>query len=105
MEDASAVDLDWFWRGWFYSTDHVDISLDKVTWFKMNSKNPELEFPRDAKQEFESRDAYISNIRNKEDLTQVQTEKDTSNIDFTIVITLSRSERLKRPIMRIIWLH
>lgn len=82
MEDASAVDLDWFWRGWFYSTDHVDISLDKVTWFKMNSKNPELEFPRDAKQEFESRDAYISNIRNKEDLTQVQTEKDTSNIDF-----------------------
>ncbi len=28
MEDASAVDLDWFWRGWFYSTDHVDISLD-----------------------------------------------------------------------------
>jgi hypothetical protein len=30
MEDASAVDLDWFWRGWFYSTDHVDISIDSV---------------------------------------------------------------------------
>ena len=29
MEEASGVDLDWFWRGWFYSTDHVDISLDK----------------------------------------------------------------------------
>ncbi|PTB87087.1 aminopeptidase, partial [Pseudidiomarina aestuarii] len=27
MEEASGVDLDWFWRGWFYSTDHVDISL------------------------------------------------------------------------------
>ena len=25
MEDASAVDLDWFWRGWFYTTDYVDI--------------------------------------------------------------------------------
>jgi hypothetical protein len=25
MEDASAVDLDWFFRGWFYSTDFVDI--------------------------------------------------------------------------------
>lgn len=35
MEDASAVDLDWFWRGWFYTTDHVDISVDKVKWFKM----------------------------------------------------------------------
>ncbi|MBT0669770.1 M1 family metallopeptidase [Novosphingobium profundi] len=30
MEESSGVDLDWFWRGWFYSTDHVDISLDKV---------------------------------------------------------------------------
>ena len=33
MEDASAVDLDWFWRGWFYSTDPVDISLDSVKTF------------------------------------------------------------------------
>ncbi len=30
MEDASGVDLDWFWRGWFFTTDNVDISLDKV---------------------------------------------------------------------------
>ena len=27
MEDASAIDLDWFWRGWFYSTDYVDIGI------------------------------------------------------------------------------
>lgn len=30
MEDASAVDLDWFWRGWFYSTDVVDIGVGSV---------------------------------------------------------------------------
>lgn len=30
MEDASAVDLDWFWRGWFYSTDYVDIGVKDV---------------------------------------------------------------------------
>ncbi|WP_291119423.1 M1 family metallopeptidase [Flavobacterium sp. UBA6135] len=30
MEDASAVDLDWFWRGWFYSTDFVDIEITDV---------------------------------------------------------------------------
>ena len=32
MEDASAEDLDWFWRGWFYNTDPCDISLDTVKW-------------------------------------------------------------------------
>jgi hypothetical protein len=35
MEDASAVDLDWFWRGWFYSTDNVDVTLDEVRWLKV----------------------------------------------------------------------
>lgn len=35
MEDASAVDLDWFWRGWFYSTDHVDIAVDEVKYYRI----------------------------------------------------------------------
>jgi hypothetical protein len=35
MEDASAVDLDWFWRGWFYTTDNTDITLDDVKWFQV----------------------------------------------------------------------
>lgn len=33
MEDASAVDLDWFWRGWFFGTDPVDIALENVRVF------------------------------------------------------------------------
>lgn len=33
MEDASAVDLDWFWRGWFYTTDYVDIGVKRVKQF------------------------------------------------------------------------
>lgn len=37
MEDASAVDLDWFWRGWFYTTDNVDLTVDNVKWFKVKS--------------------------------------------------------------------
>ncbi|MCX7636904.1 MAG: M1 family metallopeptidase [Cyclobacteriaceae bacterium] len=37
MEDVSGVDLDWFWRGWFYSTDHVDITLDEVKWYRVQS--------------------------------------------------------------------
>ena len=43
MEDASGVDLDWFWRGWFYTTDAVDISIDNITEYTISSKNPETE--------------------------------------------------------------
>ncbi len=43
MEDASGVDLDWFWRGWFFTTDPVDISIDEVTLYTINSKNPDKE--------------------------------------------------------------
>ncbi|MDN5205260.1 M1 family metallopeptidase [Fulvivirgaceae bacterium BMA10] len=43
MEDASAVDLDWFWKGWFYSTDHVDVALDNVKWFRLKNEKPGLE--------------------------------------------------------------
>jgi len=34
MENVSAVDLDWFWRGWFYGTDHVDVELSEVKWYR-----------------------------------------------------------------------
>ncbi len=43
MEDASAVDLDWYWRGWFYTTDHVDFELDQVKWFKVKNEQANLE--------------------------------------------------------------
>ncbi|MCH8533893.1 MAG: M1 family metallopeptidase [Flavobacteriaceae bacterium] len=42
MEDASAVDLDWFWRGWFYSTDYVDIGIKGVkTYIPTNTPTKE----------------------------------------------------------------
>jgi hypothetical protein len=53
MEDASGVDLDWFWRGWFYTTDHVDISLERVRLFTMNTMNPEVEKAFRAKERAE----------------------------------------------------
>lgn len=43
MEDASAVDLDWFWKGWFYTTDNVDLAIDKVTWYRHDPKKTNLE--------------------------------------------------------------
>ncbi len=37
MEDASGVDLDWFWRGWWFSTDKVNMSIEDVKWFRLNN--------------------------------------------------------------------
>ncbi|MBC7571925.1 MAG: M1 family metallopeptidase [Spirosoma sp.] len=42
MEDASGVDLDWFWKGWFYGVQPVDQALVKVDWFQASSQNPEV---------------------------------------------------------------
>lgn len=41
MEDASGIDLDWFWKGWFYTTDHVDIAIDSVELFTIDTGNPD----------------------------------------------------------------
>lgn len=43
MEESSGVDLDWFWRGWFYSTEHVDISLDRVVQARVDTRDPAVE--------------------------------------------------------------
>jgi len=81
MEDASAVDLDWFWRGWFYTNDHVDISLDEVKWFKVNTKNPDVEMPiAKAKQEKES--TFIGDTRNQTSIDKTITEVDEKTVDF-----------------------
>lgn len=80
MEDASAVDLDWFWRGWFFTNEHVDISLDKVVPYKINTKNPALN-KANQKQKFEKiKSNDISNQRNKGTTTYIDT--DPKLIDF-----------------------
>ena len=81
MEDASAVDLDWFWRGWFYSTDHVDISMDDVQWFQISTKDPTIEKPlAEAKANEFPED--ISTTRNKKDIERTYAEEDNSLYDF-----------------------
>ena len=81
MEDASAVDLDWFWRGWFYSTDYVDIAIANVKTFKVNTKNPETEMMA-KKDAVAVAQKPIGSIRNKKDITQTADEKDPSLKDF-----------------------
>ena len=64
MEDASGVDLDWFWRGWLYSTDHVDIAVKDVQWYQMSSKNPDVEKPFEAEKDRKAND-HVGRARNE----------------------------------------
>ncbi|MEP7236714.1 MAG: M1 family metallopeptidase [Ferruginibacter sp.] len=89
MEDASAEDLDWFWRGWFYSTDACDISLDTVKWAVLNTENPTANnsgpSTRNVPVAKPSLNTFddISKIRNREDKKiTFATDADQSLRDF-----------------------
>ncbi len=43
IEDQTAVDLDWFWKGWFFTTDNVDIELADVKWFQVKQEDVAIE--------------------------------------------------------------
>lgn len=45
MEDSSGIDLDWFWRGWFYTTDHCDIAVVRLERFTPRSMDPDIDNP------------------------------------------------------------
>ena len=81
MEDASGVDLDWFWRGWFYTTDHVDLAIKNVEWFKIDTKNPEVE-KAIAKELEASQAVHIGETRNKKDIEKTYSENDPKILDF-----------------------
>ncbi|MEW4488733.1 M1 family metallopeptidase [Thalassoglobus sp. JC818] len=65
MEDASGVDLDWFWRGWFYTTDHTDIAITDVHLFTLESPDPDVTKPLKQKERDEKPES-ISDQRNKD---------------------------------------
>lgn len=89
MEDATAEDLDWFWRGWFYNTDPVDISLDTVKWATLSLDKDEPKTTEEktitqpvGKPNLNTFDD-ISKIRNRDDKKIIfATDADTSLRDF-----------------------
>lgn len=95
MEDASGVDLDWFWRGWFYSTEYVDVSLDYVKQFELNSNNPEVEKAENKKAN-DAKPQFIGDIRNKESIKQTVNEKDTAIDDFYAKRDIYKVDRLDK---------
>ena len=81
MEDASAVDLDWFWRGWFYETQPVDVAINDVKWFQLNTQNPTIEkaFLLDKNL---NKDQFIGDDLNKTTIVETINEKDKDINDF-----------------------
>merc|ERR1712093_751245 len=81
MEEASGVDLDWFWRGWFYTTDHVDISLDSVYKLRLDTEDPDIDFAREREAEME-KPKSLTDIRNKEEGRKLWVDRFEDISDF-----------------------
>ena len=81
MEDASGVDLDWFWRGWFYGTEPCDIALKDVKYYTVDSQNPSTEKTK-RKAAKEAEPISISEQRNKTDIKEYLVDKYPELIDF-----------------------
>ena len=75
MEDASAVDLDWFWRGWFYTTHHVDIGVVGITENVLETGDPDVDKPA-RKAERDARPTSVSEQRDASLPKLVDQDKD-----------------------------
>lgn len=80
MEDASGVDLDWFWRGWFFTNDHVDLAISDVKVKSVLPKDPVKKNEQEKKKQESLK--TISAVRNKSDIKQTYNERDTTLNDF-----------------------
>ena len=89
MEDASAENLDWYWRGWFYGIEPCDISLDTVKWATVNT---EANAARPSRNKMDTQYVDkpllnpfedVSKLRNQADKNiKFATDADTSLRDF-----------------------
>jgi hypothetical protein len=82
MEDASAVDLDWFWRSWFYTNDHVDLGIQDIKWHQLSTRDPEIEKPI-SKQQSEEEPKYIGEVRAEELTTYTETKPELQDFYTT----------------------
>ena len=81
MEDASGVDLDWFWKGWFYGVEAVNQDLTEVEWFALDSQNPDVNKTEQRKVSSEKRET-IARQRDKTFIKETIVEKNPDMKDF-----------------------
>ena len=95
MEEASGTDLDWFWRGWFYTTDHVDISLDRIYRLRLDTENPDIDFER-RRQEYNDKPPLVGVELNKQGNLETWVDNNPDVRDFydeNDVYTVTNKER------------
>ncbi|MGQ8366457.1 M1 family metallopeptidase [Glaciecola sp. 1036] len=95
MEEASGIDLDWFWRGWFYTTDHVDISLDEVYKLRLDTEDPDIDFDRQRQMEAD-KPLSLTDERNKAEGKKLWVERNPDVKDFyddNDIYTVTNKER------------
>ena len=67
MEDASGVDLDWFWRAWFYGTEHVDVALNEIRVYRLKSGDPDIDAPLDRIEAAQDNPEPVTVLRNRDE--------------------------------------
>ncbi len=81
LEDASGVDLDWFWRGWFYGTEPVNQSIETVELFSLDNMDPVAK-KETEKAKTAAKQQTITNIRNKTEIASTFVEENPDLTDF-----------------------
>ncbi|MDC1277166.1 M1 family metallopeptidase [Gammaproteobacteria bacterium] len=81
MEEASGVDLDWFWRGWFYSTDHVDIALNNIHLASLDTLDPQINLAKD-RVDFENEPLILHDDRNETAMIETRVTKRPELLDI-----------------------
>lgn len=82
MEDASGIDLDWFWRGWFYTTDHVDLAISDVREYKIATKDPDQDKPAERTLDAAKFPPQVAEARNRAEGIQTRVERFPELKDF-----------------------
>ncbi|MAT53054.1 MAG: aminopeptidase [Saprospirales bacterium] len=82
FEDVSAMDLDWFWRGWFFGIEKVDIALDTVEYYQADLENdpPKKTVTREERREKPFDD--IAKKRDREEGIEFAVEQDPELVDY-----------------------
>jgi len=82
MEDASAVDLDWFWRGWYFGTDHVDVGITSMREYTISTQDPEQEKDKDRADDLVKRPENIVQKRNRDEGIELYIDRMEDIDDF-----------------------
>jgi len=82
MEDASGVDLDWFWRGWFYSTDHVDVAIRDMREYQVSTTNPDVEAELSREEQEREVPETLAEIRNRKEGRPTYLQRHPELADF-----------------------